>query len=126
VTRYELFRKRIAPVLFLGMVALIAYDACQKEERTHTTIVLDFGDEASEVREVDAQLFSGGELIGKYYRTAPAGQTIGPCSFETALPTETVTLEIQVQLDKRHRSITRTLRPIEGSTTTVKLGDELR
>jgi hypothetical protein len=126
VTRYEFFRRRIAPVLFLGMVGLIAYDACQKQERTHSRIVLDLGEARPDVREVNAELIVGGDVIGTFRRVALVGSTIGPCEFEVALPEDTATLQVAVTLHDAHRIITRTIRPIEGSTTTVSLGDELR
>lgn len=126
MTRYEFFRRRIAPVLFLGMVGVIAYDACRKQERTHATIVLDLGPVAPEVREVNAELFSGGDSIAVFQRIAPVGGSIGPCRFETALPDEVAELRIEVRLGDRSRSLRKTIRPIEGSVTTVPLADELR
>jgi hypothetical protein len=126
VTRYELFRKRIAPLLFLGMVGVIAYDACQKEERHHTTLVLDFGDAASDIREVNAEVFSGGDSMATFRREALPGGSIGPCRFETALPQEVAEVRIDVRLPTRTVVLTKTIRPIEGSTTTISLGDQLR
>jgi hypothetical protein len=126
VTRYEFFRKRVAPVLFLGMVGLIAYDSCRTQQRTHATIVIDLGAEAPDVREVNAELFSGGDSIAVFHRAALPGSPIGPCRFETALPDEVAELRIDVRLRDRSRSLTKTIRPIEGSTTTVPLGDALR
>lgn len=125
MTRYEFFRKRIAPILFLGMVGVIAYDACQTQQRTHATVVLDFGVAEPDVREVNAELFSGGESIATFRREALGG-SIGPCRFETAMPEETGELRIDVRLRDRSRFVTRVIRPIEESTTTVLLGDALR
>ncbi len=126
MTRYELFRKRIAPVLFLCVVGLIAYDACRAQQRTHATIVLDFGDVTADVREVNAELFSGGDSIAVFHRQAPPGAGIGPCRFETAMPAETGELHIDIRLEDRSRSLTKTIRPIEESVTTVPLADALR
>jgi hypothetical protein len=108
------------------MVGLIAYDACQKQERTHATIVLDLGAAAPQVRQVDAELVVGGDVIGKFHRVALPGSTIGPCTFETAMPEETGTLQIDVELGGKRRSFERVIRPIEGSTVTVSLGPDLR
>jgi hypothetical protein len=125
VTRYEFFRKRIAPVLFLGMVGVIAWDSCTTQERTHATIVIDFGDKASDVREVNAELFSGGESMVTFHRAALPGSSIGPCRFEGVMPEDTGELRLDVRLKDRSRSLTKTIRPIEGSTTTVSIGDAL-
>lgn len=126
MTRYELFRKRIAPALFLCVVGLIAYDACNKQQRTHATIVLDFGAAAAEVREVNAELFSDGESIVVFQRTALPGGGIGPCRFETAMPADTGELQIDLRLATRMVSSRKLIRPLEGSVTTVPLEDLVR
>jgi hypothetical protein len=125
VTRYEFFRKRIAPVLFLGMVGLIAYDAYRTEKRTHSTIVIDLGEARPDVKQVDAELIVGGEVIGKLHKEALPGSIIGEIKFETAMPEETGTLQIEALVDGKVKTITRTIRPIEESTTTVSIGNEL-
>ena len=125
MTRYELFRKRIAPALFLGMVGLIAYDSCRKQERTHATVVLDFG--AADVRSVDAELTAHGESMGGFKKAAlPGSSSIGSVHFETLLTDEVGELRIDLTLPDRQRTLTRTIRPIEGSTVTVSLGSDLR
>jgi hypothetical protein len=126
VTRYEFFRRRIAPVLFLGMVGVIAYDACRNEERHHTTIVLDLGEAADDVREVNAEVFSGGESMATFHRAALEGSPIGPCRFEAAIREEIAEVRIDIRLPKRTVVVSKTIRPIEGSTTTLPLGDQLR
>ena len=125
MTRYEFFRKRIAPVLFLGMVGLIAYDAYRTEQRTHSTIVIELGEARAEVTQVDAELIVGGNVIGKLHKEALPGSVIGEIKFETAMPEETGTLVIEANVAGKWKSVTRTIRPIEESTTTVSIGDEL-
>jgi hypothetical protein len=126
VTRYEFFRKRIAPVLFLGMVGLIAYDSCQTHKRTNATIVLEFGEATPDVTSVEAELMAGSDSIGNFHRVALPGGSIGPCRFEAAIPDESAQLRIEVALRGKTRTVTKTIRPIEGSTVTVPLGDSLR
>jgi hypothetical protein len=126
VTRYEFFRKRIAPVLFLGMVGVIAYDSCRTHQRTHATVVLDFGEATADVRRVNAELVVGGDTLVTFERTALPGGTIGPCKFETALPEDSAQLHVDVTLGGKIKSVTRTIRLFEGSTVTIPLGDALR
>jgi len=126
VTRYEFFRKRIAPVLFLGMVGLIAFDTCKKQERTHATIVIDLGDAEPRVRSIVAELVVEAEVIGNFERRALPDLRIGcPCKFETAMPAESGELRLVVDVDGKLRRITKQLHVIEGGTTTVKLGPDL-
>lgn len=126
MTRYEFFRKRIAPVLFLGMVGLIAFDTCKKQERTHATIVIDLGDAEPRVRSIVAELVVEAEVIGNFERRALPDLRIGcPCKFETAMPAESGELRLVVDVDGKLRRITKQLHVIEGGTTTVKLGPDL-
>ena len=126
MTRYELFRRRIAPILFLGMVGLIAYDSCQSEHRTHATIVIDLGDSARDVSELDAELRVAGEVVGKFHRRALPGQAIGRCAFDVAVSEATATVRVDVEIAGTLRSFERTVRPVEGSTVTVPLATALR
>ncbi len=126
MTRYDFFRKRIAPVAFLGLVGLIAYDTCEKEERTNTTLVLDLGAAAPRVRAVDAELVVGGEVIGTFHRVALPGLQIGPCQFDAAMPDTSGELRIDVDLGGGPRRIIRQIHADEGSTVTVSLAADLR
>jgi hypothetical protein len=122
VTRYEFFRKRIAPVLFLCMVGLIAYDACDKEERHHSTIVIDLGAAEPRVRSFSAELYVNDEVIATFERRALTDLRIGcPCKFETAMPAETGELRFVVEVDGKLVRQTKQLRVLEGGKTTVTL-----
>ncbi|MEO8705237.1 MAG: hypothetical protein ABI867_34665 [Kofleriaceae bacterium] len=125
MTKYEFFRRRIAPVAFLGMVGLIAYDACKKQERTHATVQFDLGERAADVTEIDVQLSVAGDVIGTFHRRALPGSPIGPCTFETALTENVGQLRIEVDYKGKRAVLERTIRPIEGSTVTVPLAADL-
>lgn len=126
MTRYDFFRKRIAPVLFLCVVGLIAYDTCTKQERTHATFVLELGDAEPRVRALDAELRVDGDVIGTFHRAALPGLLIGPSRFEAAMPDETGELRIEVDLGTERRKIVRRVRAEEGATVVVPLAAELR
>lgn len=128
MTRYEFFRKRIAPVLFLGMVGLIAYDTCNKQERHHSTVVIELGDAEPRVRSLRADLIVNDEPIGRFERHALSGARIGcPCKFETAMPAESGELKLTVDLEGgEQRIVTKHLRAIEGGKMTVSLAADLR
>jgi len=126
VTRYELFRRRIAPILFLGMVGLIAYDSCREQERTHATIEIELGDAAPDVRAIDAELTANGDSMGTFHRSALPGSQIGACRFDTLLTGDVGELRIDVTLRDTTRTLNRTIRPIEGSTVRVAIGADLR
>jgi hypothetical protein len=129
VTRYDLFRRRIAPIAFGVAIALLAREQCVKQHRTHATIVLDLGSAAPQASAVDADLFVGDESIAHFHRVALPGGTVGECRFETALPADDGELHIDVTLGDgsaaRHVPIARRFHASDGGTVTVPLGDAL-
>jgi hypothetical protein len=137
VSRYDLFRRRIAPIAFLVAIALIARDSCDKEQRTHTAVELDFGDARPRVRAVDVEVFTGvngvtgsagvsAEPIARFHRNALSDTGIGPCRFDLASPDPDGELHIDVDLGAEHRTMVRRFRAVEGSTLHVPLADDLR
>jgi hypothetical protein len=126
MSRYDLFRRRIAPIAFFVAIALISWDACDSAERTHTTVELQLGAAEPRVREVEVEVWLGTEPHTRYHRTALPGSTIGPCKFELSLPQDDGELRIEVDLDGERRRITRRFHAVEGSTMFVALADDLR
>jgi hypothetical protein len=127
VSKYELFRRRIAPVAFVLALGFIAYDTCDKHERTHATVVLDFGAAERDVRGVEAEIWMNGEQVTQFRRTASEGATIGVARFATSLPDTTGELRVVVDLDGGvQRTIAKPLHVQEGATVTVRLERDLR
>ena len=127
MTKYEFFRKRIAPIAFLGGVAFIAYDTCDKQERTHSTFVLDFGSAVNEVRAVEAEVWMNGQQVTQFRRNALEGGHIGTAKFEGSLPATEGELRLDVELASgNHRTFTRQIHVDEGATVTIPLERDLR
>lgn len=125
MSRYDLIRRRIAPIAFLLAIALIARDSCEEDQRTHTTVELDFGDARPQVRAVDVDVVAGGATIATFHRAALGDGGIGPCRFAAALPGDDGELRIDVTLGAEHRQLNRRIHALEGGTTYVLLGDAL-
>jgi len=123
VSRYDLFRRRIAPVAFFLAIALIAKDSCDKGTRTHTTVELQFASTRPSVRAVDVDVVVAGETIGTFHRATLPGSTIGPCRFEISSPEEDGELRIDVDLGATHQRLTRRFHAVEGSTMLVTIPD---
>lgn len=127
VTRYDFFRKRIAPVAFLIVVGLIAYDTCDKQERTKATFVLDYGAAAADVKAVDAEIWMNDEQVTRFHREALEGMQIGVTKFQASLPDVDGEIRIDVDLGpKGRRELTRKIHIDEGATVTVPLERDLR
>lgn len=127
MTKYDLFRRRVAPIAFGLALAFIAYDTCSKQERTSATIVLDFGAAEPEVRAVEAEVWMNGEQVTEFRRAALDGMLIGKTQFKASLPATDGELRADVELQTgERRTINRTLHVTEGGTVTVQLERDLR
>jgi hypothetical protein len=126
VTRYDFFRRRVAPVAFAVVLGLMAHDMCNKHERTHSTFVLTYGAAATDVREVEAEIWMNGERVSTYRHVALEGGYIGPTTFETSLPDTSGELRVDVTLPTGVRHAVRRLQLHEGETVTVDLERDLR
>lgn len=127
MTRYDFFRKRIAPVAFLIVVGLIAYDACDKQERTRATFILDYGVAEPEVKAVEAEIWMNNEQVTQFRRVALDGMHIGVTKFEASLPDVDGEIRIDVDLGAQgHREVVRKIHIEEGATVTVPLERDLR
>jgi hypothetical protein len=128
VSGYDLFRRRIAPIAFFAAIALICYDTCHKQERTHTTFVFDFGDARPRVRAIDASIFVDGddEPAGELHRARLPDLVIDTPRLDTALPADHGRIVITVDVgEPKPRTIERRFVAIEGGTTTVPLARDL-
>jgi hypothetical protein len=125
VSRYDLFRRRIAPIAFFLAIALIARDSCDKAQRTHAAIELDFGGARPRVTAVDVRVVAGGETVTTFQRRALGTGGIGPCRFDAVLPGEDGELQIEIDLGDDHRQLSRSFHTVEGATVRVPVGDAL-
>lgn len=125
---WDLFKRRVVPIAFICGMAVLIQKTCNKETRTHATIVLDLGEAAAKVKTVDAQLAvegDGGEHA-QFHRTALDGMAIGPCKFEVAMPSDDGELTIDVGLPATTKHLVRRIHATEGATINVPLGPDLR
>ena len=130
MSRYDLFRRRLAPIaLFLG-IALIARESCNKNQRIHTTIQLDFGADAASVRAVDVDVIVGDDTAATFHRIALPDRPIGTCELKLALEQDEGELRIVVErayapgVDRGGdgpQRLTRHFHAVEGSTMLVPI-----
>ena len=126
MTRYDLFRKRLAPIAFFIVIGLIAYDTCNKQERTRATIVFDYGTVEPQVRQVEAELWMNNASVAQFHRVALEGGRIGTTKFPVSLPAKDGELRLDVDLDGGvHKQFKRIVHLEEGATITVPLESDL-
>lgn len=121
----DLLKRRVLPILFIGAMAVLIQRTCNGAQRTHATIVLDFGDQVSRVTSVDAHLTVKGEVNAEFHRAALPDLQIGPCRFEVSMPADEGELTIDVDLGGPKKHLVRTVHATDGSTVTVRLGPDL-
>jgi hypothetical protein len=128
VTRQDLFRKRIAPILFFGLLGLIAYDFARKQKHAglKATMVIELGEARPRVRELEADLYVRGERVSEFRRAALPGAQIGECRFEVSMPDADGELRITVDLGGEQRQLTRGVHVEDGATVRVNLAPDLR
>jgi hypothetical protein len=127
VSKYDLFRRRIAPIAFALALGFIAYDTCNKHERTSATFVIEYGTAERDVRAIDAEVWMNGEQVTQFRRTAAEGALIGKTQFEGSLPDTDGELRMDVELTGgEHRKVTRVIHVAEGATVRVELERDLR
>jgi hypothetical protein len=124
VSKYDLFRKRIAPIAFIVAIALMARESCLKDQRTHATVVFDFGAAEASVRAIDAELWVNGAQLSTFHRVR-VDRHIGKTQFDTAMPDPDGELRIDVDLGETHKKIVRHIHAEDGATVRVALGSDL-
>jgi hypothetical protein len=124
MSRYDRFRRVVAPIALFVALALVARQACN-ESRTHATFALDFGAAEAAVRSVDVEVWDGGEQLATFHRAALPGGRIGPARFVAALPHDDGELRIAIELANERRRVVRRFHADEGAVITVPLGNEL-
>jgi hypothetical protein len=97
-SRYDVFRRVIAPIALIAALALIAYDTCGAEERAEVRFSVDFGDDASAVRHVRVDLWSGGESIGFFEKGFGDGGVTAPVHWRQPVPGGAIEATISVTL----------------------------
>ena len=127
MTKYDLIRRRIAPIAFALAIGFIAYDTCNKHERTTATFVIEYGAYESDVHSIEAEVWMNGEQVTQFRRVAPEGAGIGPTTFKASLPDTDGELRIDVELKTgEHRAATRAIHVSEGATVRIQLERDLR
>lgn len=127
MTKYDLFRRRIAPIAFGIAIAFISYDTCNKQQRTTATFVVDYGAAERDVHAIEAEVWMNGEQVTEFRRVALDGSYIGQTRFKGSLPDTDGELRMDVELTNgEHRKVTRAIHVTEGATVTVQVERDLR
>lgn len=126
MSKYDLFRRRIAPVAFGLAIVLMARESCHKQEQEHATFVLDLGAAQGKASAVNAELVVKGDVVGVFHRAALDDGSMGKVKFEAVLPAEDAELRIDVDLPDGPHHLVRSVHAADGATVVVPLGDELK
>lgn len=126
MTRYDLFRKRLAPIAFVLALGLLVHEQCQGAQRIHGVVVITAGEAAAKVKSIGAQVVVDGEVMGELHRYAREGSPIGDARFNVTLPAEDAFLKLEIEMVGEMRHLTRRLHIDEGATVHLDLAPDLR
>lgn len=127
MSSYATFRRRVAPIAFGLAIAFMAYETCNKQERTSATFIIDYGAAAPQVQAIQAEVWMNGEQVTQFRRSALEGMQIGATRFTASLPDTDGELRMDVELKSgEHREATRAIHVAEGATVTIQLERDLR
>lgn len=127
MTKYDVFRRRLAPIAFGLAIAFMAYQTCDQQQRTTATFVIDYGAAEPDVQAIEAQVWMNGEQVTELRRQALEGMSIGKTQFKASLPDTDGELRMDVELrGGEHRDLTRAIHVTEGGTVTVQIERDLR
>ncbi len=126
MSRYDLFRKRIAPIAFILGLALLVRETCQNEQRIHATIIVSAGEAEPRVTSIDAKVIVQGETYGEMHREAAPGMRIGKAKFDISLPEADGQVIFDVNLGGEKRHVMRRIHATEGATIELDLSVDLR
>jgi len=122
VTRYEWFRKRLAPVALIVALAVLAQQTCDRKQAASEQIELRFGTHADEVQHVRADVLVGDTPVAHVERDLVADPST-PVRFPAVVDGERATIMIDMTTTRGPRRVTRTLTP--GDVVIVDVGSDL-
>jgi hypothetical protein len=132
-SRYAVLRKRLAPLAFLGAIALLAHETCEKRDHRSATFVIELGAAEPRVRALDARLFvapvpasvTDADAIGVLHRRALVGARIGHAEFKASMPAADGELRLDVDLDGELRQLVRRVHAEQDAVVTIDVAAEL-
>jgi hypothetical protein len=125
LSRYDLFRKRIAPVAFAVALAALAHETCNRRGGDDVTVELAFGAHAAEVRHVRADVFVDGEPDAWMEHDFGTDGVTTPPRFRAMVRGENAIVRIDVDTLSGPHRIERKLAVVDGATVTVDLARDL-
>ncbi len=122
----RLVRHRIAPIVLVAILALMAARTCQSES-IETTAELRFGEVSEDIREVRGELLRPGETEAVAYFSRAFGDAgpPGPVRWELRAAPGPYELELEIQLEDAWVEIEREVELLDRGVVRVDLGDEL-
>lgn len=123
MSRYDLFRKRIAPVAFFLAIALLARDSCQKDQRIHATVELQV---AGDPRAVEVDVVVGGAMVAKFRQAALPERALGRVEIKLSVPEADGEFHIDVDRGASHQRVVRHFHAVEDSTMLVAIPEDAR
>lgn len=95
-TRYQSFRRVIAPLSVVAALALLLHQSCREKEHADVRFALDFGDAAADVRHVRADVWADDASIGFYEQRFAEGDAATAARWTQPVPRDDVEVTVSV------------------------------
>jgi hypothetical protein len=76
-SRYQRFRRIVAPLALVAALAVLAQETCRGEDRAEVSFALTLGPAAADVRHVRVDLWADGASVGFFEAEASPGRPLG-------------------------------------------------
>lgn len=122
VTRYEMFRKRLAPIALIVAIGVLATQTCNKKQADRETIELRFGGHAAAIQRVRADVFVDDAPVAHVERDLARDPTT-PVRFPAVIDGGRARILVDLTTTHGPRRLSRTL--TAGELVIVDLGPDL-
>jgi hypothetical protein len=95
-SRYQAFRRVLAPLAVVAALAVLLHQSCREEEHAAVSFALDFGDEAAQIRHVRADVWVGDDSVGYFEQQYGAAGAATAPRWKQPVPRDNVEVSISV------------------------------
>jgi hypothetical protein len=115
-SRYDLFRRIVAPLALVAALGLLAHQTCGAEERAAVGFAVDLGDAAATVERVRVELWSEGAMVGSFEADADR-----PLRWRQPVPRDELEARIELtRADGTVESVRRRVHAPSGAEVTIR------
>lgn len=123
-SKWEFVRKRVLPVVFLGLLLAIAFDTCGGEP-VNVEVSYEVGEAGERLRGLRVDYFRGDEPVGYLERELGPGGAVGPVRHVIQLLPDDYRARIELRSEAGARVVERDFEVGEAMSITFPVADAI-